>query len=100
MNMLEKMARAMCESEYVDPDAIGYGLGTMEANTSYPLWKARLPAVYAALDALMEPTAEMIAAIPENYFSMYSTLDEIRMPEPFWREHLFKIVVQAAKDGK
>jgi len=47
MNMVEKMARAMCEVAKIAPD---------------PGWRAYAPFATAVLTALSEPTPDMLAA--------------------------------------
>lgn len=42
MDIIEKLCRVICESEKIDPDKEGYGLGgLMPEGSRYPLWEAR-----------------------------------------------------------
>lgn len=51
MDLLERLARRMCEVEGVNPDAFGYGLGvTMPLDSKYRLWEARVKYVEAIMD--------------------------------------------------
>ena len=57
MPMIERIARAICIADGVDPDAEGYGLGVqMPEGERYPLWKAREKQARAAIAALKEET--------------------------------------------
>lgn len=59
-DMVEKVARAICRADGVDPDAIGYGLGVqMPKDAEYPLWKAREAQARAAIEAMRTPTEAM-----------------------------------------
>lgn len=43
MDTIERICRAICEAEGVDPDRIGYGIGViMPEGSKYPLWEARV----------------------------------------------------------
>lgn len=52
--MIERICRAVCIADGVDPDAEGCGLGAqMPAGERYPLWKAREKQARASLKALL-----------------------------------------------
>lgn len=90
MTMREKMARAMCAANGIDPDETGYGLGNnMPKDEAYPLWWAQIKNVNAALDALMEPSEEICLCAQEGLWRDGSA--EFRAAWP--------LAVQAIKDG-
>lgn len=96
MNMREKMARALCLKQGINPDARGYGLGkTMPEGASYPLWESQLGAVDSALDELLTPTDGMCSSLRSG-----TANSDIN---PFWvwqrNAEYFACMVQAAKDG-
>ena len=64
MNMIEKVARAMCKSECIDPDECVLGSGGTDAELvcSVRGWELYKHKAIAALAALMEPTDGMIIA--------------------------------------
>jgi hypothetical protein len=82
MNMREKIARAMCWKNQMDPDAKSH----INGNAWH--WEDYLPDADAALDALMEPTAamQMDGAVE---FAKHS--DSVRA---------FTSMIRAAKEGK
>lgn len=54
--LIEKVARAICVADGVDPDKIGHGMGygmPREAK-SFPLWEARKKQAIAAIDCAMD----------------------------------------------
>jgi hypothetical protein len=52
---IEKVARAICVADGVDPDAEGYGGVQMPVGERYPLWKAREKQARAAIRAAEHP---------------------------------------------
>lgn len=53
MEIVEKVARAICEADNCSPDAISCGLGnTMPDGVKYKLWEARVKQANAAIKAL------------------------------------------------
>ena len=100
MTMREKMARAICAREGVDPDARAHGTGRiMPKDAEYALWEARLPVVGACLDALTEPTGEMLDAIKGVASS--SCGPTTKVPINFVDAcAAWLLMIQAAKDGK
>jgi len=55
MDIIEKVARAICLADGVDPDGIGYAIRAETMNSfgaSYPLWKMRIRQAEAAIKAL------------------------------------------------
>ena len=65
-DMIERVARAICIEDGCDPDQIAVGIGhRMPEGKSYPLWHARTQQARAAIEAMREPTADMVAiALP------------------------------------
>lgn len=52
MEQLERMARAICIADNVDPDVMTVGMGVqLPAGEPAPMWKARLKQAAAARDA-------------------------------------------------
>lgn len=101
MTMREKMARAMaqCAAPGADPDGMAsmmepltfptpFGVARMLPPEEYHLtfWKMFLPAVDAALEALMEPTEGMIEAVRNKPFASGRVM--------------YETVILAAKEGK
>ena len=63
MNMIEKVARAICEAQNVDPEHPCGGLGILvPKGETWPAWRVRIPQAKAAIEAMMEPTKEMAFA--------------------------------------
>lgn len=94
MTMRERIARAMCVANGIDPDETGYGLGNnMPKDEVYPLWWAQIKTVNAALDALMDPTDGMI----KEGTAWFMSSDEV---ERRYAVHCFQGMIQAAKDGE
>jgi hypothetical protein len=86
MNMREKIARAMCWKNQMDPDAKSH----INGNAWH--WEDYLPDADAALDALMEPTDEM----QNSGFAEYGPgAYDVAGPET-----IFKAMIRAAKEGK
>ena len=59
MNQIERVARALCVAENVDPDAHGYAITEetkVRLGAQYPLWRYRVSAAQAAISAF-EPIA-------------------------------------------
>jgi hypothetical protein len=52
-SLIERVARAICLADDVDPDQIGVGLGRrMPKGETYPLWHARIEQAKAAIAAM------------------------------------------------
>ena len=61
MTRLERLARALCEIDKVDPDGLGVGMGfRMLKDTSYPLWEARVPVIRAMADLLSQEGIDIL----------------------------------------
>jgi len=55
MDLVEKVARAICEADGVDPEQIGYGMGygiPRDVN-NYRMWEARRKQAIAAIDCII-----------------------------------------------
>ena len=58
--MVERVARAICEADGVDPDKEICGMGVqLPIGELAPAWRARLKQARAAIEAMREPTEAM-----------------------------------------
>lgn len=71
-SMLERIARAMCAADRVDPE--GWALVEVDPEgwalvgvRRVRCWEARLAAARAAVEAMREPSRQMLAAMPKPY---------------------------------
>lgn len=65
--MVERVARAICEARGGDPDVLlsinsAYDDGRPEADVAIPNWRNHAAAARAAIEAMREPSPEMLAA--------------------------------------
>ena len=86
MNLVEKLARKMCEVEGVDPDAFGYGLGvSMPVDSKYRLWEARVKYIEAIMPELSSQITDVIgdcdpslkAILHEPYATVRDAIDSL-----------------------
>ena len=84
MNMREKMARAL---EGDDPDRLISDVIPYNPSRAFPAWRQQLPKIDAVLDAMLEPTEEVIEA------GWGQALDD--KPGPIWQA-----MIDAIKAGK
>lgn len=92
MTMKEKMARAMCRRIGINPDGVQVLGVPPEVMSTGPIWKAFLPYVEGALEALAVPTDSMLLAALAHQpkaFNLQATKDV------FW-----PAMIRAAQEGK
>jgi len=55
MTLVEKVARAICAAEGIDPDGMGWGMGVrMPLGQQYRLWEVRVKEAQAAIKVMEE----------------------------------------------
>lgn len=86
MDMIERVARAICAKEYEDPNELtnSYPDGPM-----YPVWKDFEWCAKAAIQALREPTEAMVEAFDTDVDAWISE----KIEDPM---HLYKVMIDAA----
>ena len=63
MNMIEKVARAICKAEGVDPEHACFGLGKrIPKGDTWPAWWVRIPQAKAALEAMRNMDQKSLSA--------------------------------------
>jgi hypothetical protein len=63
VSLIERMARAMCMMDGIDPDRESFGCGgRIPRDQKYKLWEAHAPAARAALAETCVPTERMVDA--------------------------------------
>ncbi len=106
MTLRERIARAMCVAEKVDPDAMGYGQGwIMQKDMPYRLWEARLHLVDAALDTLASEIPAPIAYAGHNALKTHENyVANLETPtSATYRDApstVFRAMIAAIKEGK
>lgn len=89
MNKREEIARAICVADGWDPDSPFFECpGAPGTEREALQWETYLAHAGAVLDALKEPTEEMVLAACEG------------LELPSHRRRIFRAMIQAAKDGK
>lgn len=87
MTTLEKLCRAACEADGVNPD-------TMPRNPTYgggAAWEFYRPTVEAILAALEDPSDEMVSAFQEATVNQWATIPGLKKG--------FTAMIRKAKEG-
>lgn len=84
MNMEEKIARAICEADGINPE----WAGSVDPDCTYDAWENYIPHARAAMSAIKEPTYGMIES------------GDIDMKTGYSVDLIYTSMIQAAEEGK